>query len=228
MDTSLNPSSPDRRQFLRTGVRSVALACLGGVSALLTWRRRAVGSQAWCRDSCGSCADKRKCGLSGPCRAPSGYSHDTVWQLDPEKCMQCGRCATNCVLTQSAVRCFHTHAMCGYCKLCFGYFQPDAAALSTAAENQLCPTGAIRRKFVEDPYYEYTIDHDLCIGCGKCVKGCNTFGNGSLYLQISHDICLNCNECSIARHCPADAFHRVPADRPYLLKGREVLRNEER
>lgn len=109
--------------------------------------------------------------------------------------------------------------MCGYCKLCFGYFQPDAAELSSAGENQLCPTGAIRRKFIEDPYYEYTIDNDLCIGCGKCVKGCNTFGNGSLYLQVRHDLCLNCNECSIARNCPADAFTRLPADRPYMLKG---------
>ncbi|MEN8121761.1 MAG: ferredoxin, partial [Bacteroidota bacterium] len=24
---------------------------------------------------------------------------DMVWQLDPAKCVQCGRCATNCVLT---------------------------------------------------------------------------------------------------------------------------------
>ncbi len=142
----------------------------------------------------------------------------TVWQIDPARCLRCGQCATECVLEQSAVKCVHTHAICGYCELCTGYFVPDPNALNTGAENQLCPTAAIRRKYVEDPYYEYTIDENLCIGCGKCVEGCNRFGNGSLYLQIRHDRCLNCNECSIARVCPGDAIHRVPARHPYLLK----------
>jgi electron transport complex protein RnfB len=68
------------------------------------------------------------------------------------------------------------------------------------------------------PYYEYTIDEKLCNGCGKCVKGCNTFGNGSLFLQVRHDRCENCNECAIAVACPSGAFKRVPADKPYLLK----------
>jgi electron transport complex protein RnfB len=142
----------------------------------------------------------------------------TVWQLDPAKCIQCGRCATSCVLAQSAVRCTHVYAMCGYCDLCGGYFKPGTKTLNTAAENQLCPTNAIKRKFVEDPFFEYTIDEPLCIGCGKCVKGCGAFGNGSLQLQIRHDICVHCNECSIARNCPSEAFSRVPAGRPYLLK----------
>jgi electron transport complex protein RnfB len=141
-----------------------------------------------------------------------------VWQLDPQKCLRCGLCATSCVLEQSAVKCVHTYAMCGYCQLCTGYFEPDPIDLNTGAENQLCPTGAIIRKFVEDPYYEYTIDEPLCIGCAKCVDGCQRFGNGSLYLQVRHDRCVNCNDCSIARVCPADAFRRVPASQPYLLK----------
>jgi electron transport complex protein RnfB len=51
------------------------------------------------------------------------------------------------------------------------------------------------------------------------VKGCNAFGNGSLHLQVLHDRCLNCNECAIAIACPVSAFRRVPAERPYLLKG---------
>ena len=143
---------------------------------------------------------------------------NTVWQIDPQKCLRCGRCATSCVLEQSAVKCVHTYAMCGYCQLCTGYFEPDPIDLNTGAENQLCPAGAIIRTFVEDPYYEYTIDERLCIGCAKCVDGCNRFGNGSLYLQVRHDRCVNCNECSIARVCPADAFRRVPVSQPYLLK----------
>lgn len=147
-------------------------------------------------------------------------SQDTVWQIDPHRCVQCGRCATECVLTPSAVKCVHAYEMCGYCDLCGGYFQPGATQRTTGAENQLCPTGAIQRTFVEDPYYEYRIDESLCIGCGKCVKGCATFGNGSLFLQVRHDRCVNCNECAIARRCPAQAFVRVPVSQPYLIKGR--------
>jgi electron transport complex protein RnfB len=254
----------------------------------------------------------------------------TLWQLDPDKCTQCGNCATHCVLKSSAVKCIHAFAICGYCDLCFAYFQPQLNQRNTGAENQLCPVGAIQRTFVEDPYYQYTIDQSLCVGCGKCVKGCNAFGNGSLFLQIVHgdmsftellrsqgeeelakdedlrastgaendeqftekieDLkswaknkidggnngsvqspgagkivwdqhyfmirtkedqnrlheylqkaservnrrselfakyqsqrgqvprCLNCNECSIAIACPAQAFRRVPADQPYLLR----------
>ena len=142
-----------------------------------------------------------------------------VWQLDPSKCIQCGRCATNCVKTPSAVKCTHVYSMCGYCDLCGGYFRPETKELTTAAENQLCPTSAIKRKYIEDPYFQYDIDEDLCIGCGKCVKGCGSFGNGSLQLQIRQNLCDNCNECAIARDCPAGAFSRVPSDTPYLFSG---------
>ena len=142
-----------------------------------------------------------------------------VWQLDPSKCIQCGRCATSCVKTPSAVKCTHVYSMCGYCDLCGGYFRPETKELTTAAENQLCPTSAIKRKYIEDPYFQYDIDEDLCIGCGKCVKGCGSFGNGSLQLQIRQNLCDNCNECAIARDCPAGAFSRVPSDAPYLFSG---------
>ena len=146
-------------------------------------------------------------------------SRRTVWQLDPNKCVQCGQCATHCVLSPSAVKCVHAYDVCGYCELCGGFHQPNAKNIDTAAENRLCPTGAIKRTFVEDPYYEYMIDEELCIGCGKCVKGCTSFGNGSLFLQVRHDRCVNCNDCAIARACPAGAYSRVPVDQPYILKG---------
>jgi electron transport complex protein RnfB len=142
----------------------------------------------------------------------------TVWQIDPQKCVRCGLCATSCVLEQSAAKCVHAHAICGYCQLCTGYFEPSPNDLNTGAENQLCPTAAIKRTFVEDPYYEYTIEERLCIGCAKCVEGCNRFGNGSLYLQVRHDRCVNCNECAISRVCPSDAFRRVPSNQSYLVK----------
>jgi Na+-translocating ferredoxin:NAD+ oxidoreductase subunit B len=144
---------------------------------------------------------------------------DTVWQLDPAKCVQCGRCATSCVLTPSAVKCVHVYNMCGYCDLCGGYFRPEAKNLTTGAENQLCPTSAIERRFIEEPFFEYHIIEKLCIGCGKCVKGCGSFGNGSMQLQVQHHICVNCNQCAIARDCPADAFSRVTVAKPYIFKG---------
>jgi len=178
-----------RRELIRRGALGAGLVGVGAATGLLAARRSEGG---------------------------------TVWQLDPEKCLQCGQCATYCVLDPSAVKCVHAFVLCGYCDLCFGYFppgtEPDAAFDRPSAESQLCPTEAIRRKWVEGPYYEYSIDEALCIGCGKCVKGCNIFGNGSLFLQARHDRCLNCNECSIAAACPAKAWRRVPADRPYLLK----------
>lgn len=146
-------------------------------------------------------------------------SGEYVWQIDPFKCNQCGRCATDCIMSPSAVKCLHAFDLCGYCDLCGGYLKPDANKRSTAAENQLCPTAAIERRFIEEPYFEYHIDKDLCIGCAKCVAGCTSFGNGSMHLQIIHDICLNCNECSIARVCPSDAISRVKASEAYNVKG---------
>lgn len=141
-----------------------------------------------------------------------------VWQIDPEKCVKCGRCATSCILNPSAVKCVHEFDICGYCNLCFGYFQPGAAKLTEDAENQLCPTHALKRKFIEEPFFEYSIDETLCIGCAKCVQGCNLFGNGSLFLQVRHDRCQNCNECSIARDCAGRAYKRVPLKKAYFKK----------
>jgi electron transport complex protein RnfB len=201
----------DRRHFLRHAGRAMILSAAAAATGTLFVRKQLTAS---CRSgACESCPE------AGACSKPDKIvSRHVVWQIDPLKCVQCGQCATQCVLDLSAVKCVHSYSMCGYCKLCFGYFQPGANALTEAAENQICPTGAINRKFVEDPYYQYSITEELCNGCGKCVKGCNAFGNGSLHLQVSHDLCLNCNECAIARACPADAFERVPVDKPYKFK----------
>ena len=45
-----------------------------------------------------------------------------VWQIDPYKCIQCGKCATECVLSPSAVKCLNVFPICGYCRRCTGYF----------------------------------------------------------------------------------------------------------
>ncbi|MBI5217755.1 MAG: ferredoxin [Bacteroidia bacterium] len=154
----------------------------------------------------------------------SGYlvkksmDEDLVWQIDPYKCTQCGRCATSCVLNPSAVKCVHIYIMCGYCNLCSGYFVPNVKELNTGAENLLCPTKALKRSYIEKHYYKYDIDRELCIGCAKCVKGCSSFGNGSLHLQIIRDLCKKCNQCSIAKVCPSGAFKQISASKAYLLK----------
>ncbi|MDR3329200.1 MAG: 4Fe-4S binding protein [Prevotellaceae bacterium] len=150
-------------------------------------------------------------------RALSGDA-PVFWQIDPAKCTSCGRCEIACVLPVSAVKCVHANKVCGYCDLCGGYYRANVKELNTAAENLMCPTGAIARKFVEDPYFEYTNSEDLCTGCAKCAKGCNAFGNGSLYMQIKRDLCKNCNECNIANVCPSNAISQVPIGKPYLLK----------
>jgi electron transport complex protein RnfB len=157
-------------------------------------------------------------GLSGLV-VKNAKAGEYVWQIDPFKCTQCGRCADECVLTPSAVKCFHAFQLCGYCDLCGGYLKPGSIEMNTAAENQLCPTAAIKRSFVEEPFFEYTIDEDLCIGCAKCVEGCTSFGNGSLHLQINQDLCVNCNQCAIATKCPSDAITRVSNNEPYKVKG---------
>ena len=124
------------------------------------------------------------------------------------------------MLDLSAVKAVNCFALCGYCDICTGYFPTKDYVLDTGAENELCPTGAVTRKYIEKQsgvrYFEYTIDERLCIACGKCVVGCRLM-NGSLYLQVRHDRCLNCNECSIAVACPVEAFRRVPAAAPRLL-----------
>jgi len=210
--------SQSRREFIRSLMRGSMLGILTALGGGILLRRRCRQTGVPQPGGCDSCPELTTCNDPAATSARTPKLQRTVWQLDPAKCIQCGQCATQCILQQSAVKCVHRFEMCGYCKLCFGFFLPGAASLTSAAENQVCPTAAIKRKFIEEPYFEYTIDEALCIGCGRCVKGCGAFGNGSLVLQVRHDRCVNCNECAIARNCPADAFRRVPANEPYLFK----------
>jgi Na+-translocating ferredoxin:NAD+ oxidoreductase subunit B len=207
---SLDDRPIDRRQWMSHVSRCAALGGIGSLAGWLLYKQAAHAADD-CRESATTCD---QCDQASGCRRPQ------VWQLDPNRCVACGRCQTNCVLDQSAVKAVNCFALCGYCDNCTGYFPTKDYSLNTGAENQLCPTGAIARKFIEKkggvPYFEYTIDERLCIACGKCVVGCRLM-NGSLYLQVRHDRCLNCNECSIAVNCPADAFRRVPATSVGLL-----------
>ncbi len=147
---------------------------------------------------------------------PRASRRALVWQIDPDRCNQCGNCATRCILRPSAVKCVQDYAVCGFCDLCFAYFNPRTSTREPPGVNGQCPTDAIRRKRLDEPYHEYRIDEALCIGCGICIRGCEDSGNGSLHLQIKQDLCVQCNQCAIATACPADAIRRVPASTPYL------------
>lgn len=189
----------NRRKFLIDGIRVATVAIGGTMGGFLAGRR--------------------------------SHAAEMRWQIDPDQCVACGNCATYCVLDESAVKCVQCFDMCGYCDICTGYFDPNYRSLDTAAENQLCPTDAVIRTHIEGKagqnFFEYTIDEDACIGCGKCVKGCALM-NGSFYLQVMHDRCVDCNECAIAVACPTEAFINVPEEKPYRLKRAAVALIEQK
>ncbi len=187
------PTDGSRRSFLITGLKALLLAALGGVGL-----KTLLGARA--------------------ARSGGSSAAGTVWQIDPSLCTHCGNCGKNCVLHPSAVKVVHAYDVCGYCDLCGAYFTQSARSFTTGAENRICPTGAIIRTYIEDPYYQYTVSEALCTGCAKCALACTSFGNGSLFMQIRHDRCAGCNECSCAKGCPARAIRRVPRSSPYLLK----------
>jgi len=191
MATNKRTTPEGRRQFLKTCAR---LAAGGTIAALFGVPLRNTIVKAKARET------------------------TFFWQIDPDKCIFCGLCETDCVLPISAVKCVHAIKVCGFCDLCGGYFRANVRDLNTAAENLMCPTGAINRRYIEEPYFEYSINERLCNGCGRCAKGCNAFGNGAFYLQIKQELCKVCNECQLAKICPAKAIKRVPVAQAYFLR----------
>jgi len=175
-----------RRQFIDLSLRIAGLTGIGAATAVLT--NRAAKS--------------------------------SVFQVDPSLCAACDLCRTSCVLSQSAVKAVNEFTKCGYCQLCPAYYdvasQPDENGLPTG---KTCPQDALKRRVVgeideEDPnnnYYEYTIDEELCDGCGKCVKVCKPpAGNGSLHLEVRYNRCDECSSCAIQLVCPENAIVRIP------------------
>jgi electron transport complex protein RnfB len=154
-----------------------------------------------------------------------------AWQLDPQKCVNsrlgalgvevCDLCATDCVLSLSAVRAVNHFDECGRCYICPAYFDIKSAIDTEGLPSEkLCPRDAIEREAIgwvdpDDPannFYEYTIDEELCNGCGRCVMGCKEpAGLGSIRLEVRHDVCVDCNRCSIAQACPDEAYDREEA-----------------
>jgi electron transport complex protein RnfB len=188
-----------RREMLTTTARGAALVGLAGTAGLLALK------------------------------ANKTYA----WAIAPDKCVNsklgelgveiCELCATDCVLTLSAVRAVNTFSECGRCYICPAYYKiTSAVGPDGLPTEKVCPRDAIKREAIgwidpDDPannFYEYTIDEKLCNGCGRCVMECKEpAGLGSIVLEVRHNVCLDCNRCSIATACPEDAYERrSPAD----------------
>ena len=88
------------------------------------------------------------CGMAGFLAGRRGRDEDLVWQLDPDKCIACTNCQTHCVLDISAVKAVQCFPLCANCDKCPGYLV-DTKELTTAAENQRCPTAHRVSKQIE-------------------------------------------------------------------------------
>lgn len=185
-----------RREVLEHAARGLALAGLGGVAGALSFK--AYATNAWAIDT-SKCVNSR---------------------LGAVGVATCERCASECVLSLSAVRAVNEFSKCGRCYVCPAYFRITSAVGDDGLPSEkVCPRDAIERKPIgwvdpDDPannFYEYSIDEALCNGCGRCVMECKEpAGLGSIRLEVRHDVCLDCNRCAIAVACPDDAYDRLP------------------
>jgi electron transport complex protein RnfB len=151
-----------------------------------------------------------------------------AWSIDVDKCVNskvgawgvevCELCATDCVLTLSAVRAVNEFSDCGRCYICPAYYKITSAVDPDGLPSEkVCPRDAIKREAIgwidpDDPannFYEYIIDEKKCNGCGRCIMECKEpAGLSSIKLEVRHNVCLDCNRCSIATACPEEAYER--------------------
>ena len=194
-----NKDGYTRREMLTTAARGAALVGLAGTAGVLALK--ANKTYAWAI-------------------APGKCVNSKLGELGVEICELC---ATECVLTLSAVRAVNTFSECGRCYICPAYYKiTSAVGPDGLPTEKVCPRDAIKREAIgwidpDDPannFYEYTIDEKLCNGCGRCVMECKEpAGLGSIVLEVRHNVCLDCNRCSIASACPEAAYERrSPAD----------------
>ena len=126
-----------------------------------------------------------------------------IYKIDTGVCTACGICETHCTLALSAVKCYNVFEECDYCDICFGYIEDG---FEMTDENKICPTDAINRRQIDEYAWEYSIDEELCTGCGKCVKLCKELGSGSMKLIIRRNLCEECNKCVLEEACPDNAI----------------------
>ncbi|VGO22266.1 4Fe-4S dicluster domain-containing protein [Pontiella sulfatireligans] len=140
-----------------------------------------------------------------------------AWQINPDKCRNCGICETACVRKPSAVKALNDQTKCSNCVVCYGHITStkiDSDKIESEGE-RVCPVDAVKRKNFSggvDGLFLYSQDPTLCIACGQCTKRCNHHGTQSMFLAIRPDLCLGCNECAIAVACPHDAIERIPRE----------------
>jgi electron transport complex protein RnfB len=194
-----------RREFLGKAARGAAFAGLAGAGIFLVNKSRKV----------------------------------YAWQLDGAKCVNsrvgatgvdvCELCASECVVTLSAVRAVNEYSKCGRCYICPAYYDVTSAVNEEGLPSQkLCPRDAIERKPIgwvdpDDPannFYEYIIDEKLCNGCGRCIMACKEpAGLASIRMEVRYDYCLDCNRCSIAQACPDEAYFQDTEVAPLKNEG---------
>ena len=135
-----------------------------------------------------------------------------IWQIDPDKCIRCGKCETACVRKPSAVKCLNDLELCANCFACHGHVHTSKNKICDPENDaKVCRGDAvIRTRIGRSQRNIYTINHDLCVGCGDCVERCTTIGMQSMFLSILPTLCLGCNECAIAKVCPGNAIIRIP------------------
>lgn len=138
-----------------------------------------------------------------------------AWQINPDKCKFCGRCAPACVMNPPAVKAVNDQVKCANCVVCYGHLADRRldSHLIQSTKKLICPNNAVIRRNYSggiDGYYTYVIDQKRCNGCAKCALECNQLGSASMFLIIRPDLCLGCNRCAAAVACPHDAIERIP------------------
>lgn len=68
----------------------------------------------------------------------------------------------------------------------------------------ICPLGAFYALLNKWSFFQYEVDPDACIGCGKCKRICHM--DVDITKNAAHTECIRCGEC--AKVCPTGAIHR--------------------
>lgn len=66
----------------------------------------------------------------------------------------------------------------------------------------MCPLGAIYGLFNKISFYQYRVDNDTCITCGKCEQVCQM--DVTMYKIPNHPECIRCGDCKMT--CPTGAI----------------------
>lgn len=66
----------------------------------------------------------------------------------------------------------------------------------------MCPLGAIYGLFNKISFYQYHVNADTCITCGKCEQVCQM--DVTMYKSPNHTECIRCGDCK--RTCPTGAI----------------------